>query len=145
MEELKEKIKQLIAPNAKNAITAQVLQNILLEIVDELNAECGSLGNSVDELEANDKNQDERITDIIDKVSKNTESIEYINSSVELLTEASNEQEDAIEELRQADNSILEQLQGQEDTIIANTNAIEELDTQIGDIDTVLTEIIGGE
>lgn len=145
MEELKEKIKQLIAPNGKNAITAQVLQNVLLEIVDELKAECGSLGTSVDELETNDKNQDERITDIIDEANKNTESIAHINQSVELLIEASNKHEEDIEALEQADTAIAKQLQGQGDSITANTTAIEYLNTQIGDIDTILTEIIGGE
>jgi chromosome segregation ATPase len=145
MEELKEKIKQLIAPNGKNAITAQVLQNVLLEIVDELKAECGSLGTSVDELETNDKNQDERITDVIDEVNKNTESISLINQSVELLIEASNKHEEDIEALEQADAAIVKQLQGQGDSITANTTAIEDLNTQIGDIDAVLTEIIGGE
>jgi chromosome segregation ATPase len=128
MEELKEKIKQLIAPNGKNAITAQVLQNVLLEIVDELN----------------DNNQDES-TDIIDELNKNTESIAHINQSVELLIEASNKHEEDIEALEQADTAILKQLQGQGDSITANTTAIEDLNTQIGDIDTILTEIIGGE
>lgn len=89
MKELKEKIKQLIAPNGKNAITAQVLQNVLLEIVDELKAECDSLGTSVNELETNDKDQDKRLNTLI--------------------------------------------------------NDVEDLGTQIGDIDTILTEIIGGE
>jgi chromosome segregation ATPase len=145
MEELKEKIKQLIAPNGKNAITAQVLQNVLLEIVDELKAECGSLGTSVEELETNDKDQDERITDIIDNVNKNTESIAHINQSVELLIEASNKHEEDIEALEQADAAIVKQLQGQWDSITANTAAIEDLNMQIGDIDTILTEIIGGE
>lgn len=128
MEELKEKIKQLIAPNGKNAITAEVLQNVLLEIVDELN----------------DNNQDESI-DIIDEVNKNTESIALINQSVELLIEASNKHEEDIEALERDNTSIVKQLQGQEDAITANATAIEELDTQIGDIDTILTEIIGGE
>lgn len=150
MEELKEKIKQLIAPNGKNAITAQVLQNVLLEIVDELNAECGSLGTSVDELEANDKNQDERLNTLFDDV----EALEGERvlmaerlSDVELSDREQDETIDSIIEnitkLAQADNSILEQLQGQGDAITANATAIEELDTQIGDIDTILTEIIG--
>lgn len=37
------------------------------------------------------------------------------------------------------------QLQGQATAITANATAIEDLNTQIGDIDAVLTEIIGGE
>jgi hypothetical protein len=51
----------------------------------------------------------------------------------------------SITSLEQADTAIVEQLQGQEDAITANATAIEELGTQIGDIDAVLTEIIGGE
>ena len=101
MEELKEKIKQLIVPNGKNAITAQVLQSVLLEIVDELN----------------DKNQDESTDAIIESIIK----------------------------LEQADAAIVGQLQGQVDAITANATAIEDLNSQIGDIDTILTEIIGGE
>lgn len=128
MEKLKEKIKQLIAPNGKNAITAEVLQNVLLEIVDELN----------------DNSQDESI-DIIDEVNKNTESIAYINKSVELLMGANDKHEKDIEALEQADADIKKQLQGQEDSITANATTIEAIGEQVGDIDTILTEIIGGE
>jgi chromosome segregation ATPase len=152
MEELKEKIKQLIAPNGKNAITAQVLQNVLLEIVDDLKAECGSLGTSVDELETNDKNQDERLKTLSDDV----EALEGERvlmaerlSDVELSDRDQDESIDAIKDninkLEQADTAIVEQLQGQGDSITANTAAIEDLNSQIGYIDAVLTEIIGGE
>lgn len=152
MEELKEKIKQLIAPNGKNAITAEVLQNVLLEIVDELKAECGSLGTSIDELETNDKNQDERLDTLIDDV----EALEGERmllaerlSDVELSDREQDESIDAIidniNKLEQADTAIAIQLQSQGSSITANATAIEELDTQIGDIDAILTEIIGGE
>lgn len=152
MDELKEKIKQLIAPNGKNAITAQVLQSVLLEIVDELKAECGSLGTSVDELESNDKNQDERLKTLFDDV----EALEGERvlmaerlSDVELSDKTQDETIDAIidniNKLESSDTAIVRQLQEQGDSITANTTAIEDLNTQIGDIDAILTEIIGGE
>lgn len=152
MEELKEKIKKLIAPNGKNAITAEVLQNVLLEIVDELKAECGSLGTSVDELETNDKNQDERLGTLIDDVEALegervllAERLSDVESSDRTQDESIDAIIDNINKLEQADIAFAKQLQGQEDSITANATAIEELDTQIGDIDTILTEIIGGE
>lgn len=152
MEELKEKIKQLIAPNGKNAITAEVLQNVLLEIVDELKAECGSLGTSIDELETNDKNQDERLGTLIDDVEALegervllAERLSDVEASDRTQDESIDAIIDNINKLEQADIDIAEQLIVQATSITANTTAIMELDTQIGDIDTVLTEIIGGE
>lgn len=152
MEELKEKIKQLIAPNGKNAITAEVLQNVLLEIVDELKAECGSLGTSIDELETNDKNQDERLKTLIDDVEALegervllAERLSDVESSDRTQDESIDAIIDNINKLEQSDTDIAEQLIVQATAITANTTAIKELDTQIGDIDAILTEIIGGE
>lgn len=120
MEELKEKIKQLIAPNGKNAITAQVLQNVLLEIVDEveiLDGEKTLIAESLTAVELSDREQDKSIDAIIENITK----------------------------LEQADTAFSKQLQEQEDSITANATAIEDIGEQIGDIDTILTEIIGGE
>lgn len=152
MEELKEKIKQLIATNGKNAITAQVLQNVLLEIVDELKAECGSLGTSVDELETNDKNQDERLKTLFDDVEALEGERKLLAESLVAVELSDREQDETIDsiianitKLEQADTNIVRQLQGQGDSITANISAIEDLNSQIGDIDAILTEIIGGE
>ncbi|MEE0936477.1 MAG: GDSL-type esterase/lipase family protein [Bacteroidales bacterium] len=142
MEELKEKIKQLIAPNGKNAITAQVLQSVLLEIVDELKAECGSLGTSVDELETNDKNQDERLKTLFDDMKALEGERVLIAerlSDVELSDRDQDETIDAIidniNKLESSDTAIVRRLQGQGDSITANTSAIEDLNSQIGDIE----------
>lgn len=118
MKELKEKIKQVIATNGKNAITAQVLQNVLLEILDEveiLDGEKTLIAESLTAVELSDSEQDESIDAVIENITK----------------------------LEQADTAFAEQLQEQEDSITANATAIEAIGEQVGDIDAVLTTIIG--
>ena len=152
MEEIKQLIKEKIATNGKGAITAEVLQNVLLEIVNELNAECGSLGTSIDELKTNDKDQDERLSTLFKEVEVlEGERVLFAErlSEVETSDRSQDETIDAIisniNKLEQADTTIASLLQGQGDAIIANTDSIAELGTQIGDIDTILTEILGEE
>lgn len=84
-------------------------------------------------------------TDLANKVTALETNVTNLEGEVVALDESVTALRGKVTNLEQADTAIAEQLQGQEDTITANATAIEDLNTQIGDIDTILTEIIGGE
>lgn len=77
-------------------------------------------------------------TDLADKVTALGNSVTNLGNNVTSLG-------NSVTALEQADTTIASLLQGQGDAIIANTDSIAELGTQIGDIDTILTEILGEE
>lgn len=147
MEEIKQLIKEKIATNGKGAITAEVLQNVLLEIVDEVSAECGSLGTSVDELLGN----------VTAKADDNAEAIQLINDKLDVeigekiqaLEESDTSQSKSIETLEKDVALLDEQLTQLSATTETKNNEqdgkISEIETQIGNIDEVLTNILGEE
>lgn len=168
---LKADIAEVIRTNGNHEITGQVLQTTLLQIVNSLGAnasfagiatlatrpttpdgsvfylaiqegkyvEFGGLEVASGELALIEWNGVSWVKTTLVKVSGDTDLANKVTALETNVTKLGN----SITALEQVDANIAIQLQEQGDSITANATAIEAIGEQVGDIDAVLTTIIG--
>lgn len=142
---LKADIAEVIRTNGNHEITGQVLQTTLLQIVSSIGANAGFAG--VATLATRPTTPDGAVFYLAGQEGKYVEfgGLEVASGELAVIEWSGVSWVKTTLIKVSNDTNLANKVTALETNVTANATAIEELDTQIGDIDAILTEIIGGE